>query len=186
MQSSARKIMRVLTEGAHGALIAGQVALTLILLAGPGGALQALARLTHTPLGHDSHNVLPVWIPLHDGVYTTLASHAEYFERVRAKLAEIPGVTETAISTNAVPPQNGSEMPFEIPRKPSSEQTMARVNVVGPGYFPTLRIPLVQGRVWTETENCNAAHVAVINQTIARVGFPDGDALGHSLKLPDG
>jgi hypothetical protein len=48
-----------------------------------------------------------------------------------------------------------------------------------------LRIPLAQGRIWDETENRNAAHLAVINQTMARQYFPRGDAIGHSLKLPE-
>ena len=59
------------------------------------------------------------------------------------------------------------------------------INFVSPGYFPILRIPLAQGRIWDEAENHNAAHVAVINQTMARLYFPDGDAIGHSLKVPD-
>jgi ABC-type antimicrobial peptide transport system permease subunit len=60
-----------------------------------------------------------------------------------------------------------------------------RVNFVSPGYFPVLRIGLEQGRIWDETENHNAAHVAVINQTMARTYFPDGDALGRSVRVPD-
>jgi uncharacterized membrane protein len=56
---------------------------------------------------------------------------------------------------------------------------------VNPAYFPVLRIPIAQGRIWDETENHNAAHVAVINQTMARLYFPNGDALGHSLRVPE-
>ena len=51
-------------------------------------------------------------------------------------------------------------------------------------YFPTLRIPLLQGRLWSEAENHEGAHVAVINQTMARLYFPNGDAIGHSIKVP--
>ena len=57
--------------------------------------------------------------------------------------------------------------------------------MVSPGYFPLLKIPLAQGRLWDETENHNAAHVAVINQTMAKLYFPNGDALGHSLRVPE-
>jgi hypothetical protein len=56
---------------------------------------------------------------------------------------------------------------------------------VNPAYFPLLRIPIAQGRFWDEAENHNAAHVAVINQTMARLYFPNGDALGHSLRVPE-
>ena len=185
MQSGTRRVAgSVRGRRSHGALIAGQIALTLILLAGAGGAMQAFVRLMHVPLGYDPHDVLPVWIPLHDGSYSTWAARAAYFDQVRAKLSEVPGVIEAAISSNATPPQNGAEMHYEILGKPSPEQAMARVNLVSPEYFSTLRIPLDQGRLWTQAENRNGAHVAIINQTMARLCFPNGDALGHSVKLP--
>ncbi len=56
---------------------------------------------------------------------------------------------------------------------------------VSPGYFPLLHVGIAEGRIWDETENHNAAHVAVINETMARRYFPNGDALGHSIKIPD-
>jgi uncharacterized membrane protein len=59
------------------------------------------------------------------------------------------------------------------------------VNFVSPGYFPLLRIPVAQGRIWDEAENHSAAHLAVINQTMAKLYFPNGDALGRSLRVPD-
>ena len=61
---------------------------------------------------------------------------------------------------------------------------MTSVNLVSPGYFAILRIPLLQGRIWNETENQNGAHIAVINRTLAQRYFPNGDAIGHSVKLP--
>jgi ABC-type antimicrobial peptide transport system permease subunit len=56
---------------------------------------------------------------------------------------------------------------------------------VGPRYFPLLHIPLQQGRLWNVTENQSCAHVVVVNRTFAQRYFPNGDALGHSLKLPE-
>jgi hypothetical protein len=58
------------------------------------------------------------------------------------------------------------------------------INFVSQGYFPVLRIPLLQGRLWNESENHAAAHVVVINQAMARLYFPKGDAIGHAIKLP--
>jgi hypothetical protein len=55
---------------------------------------------------------------------------------------------------------------------------------VGQAYFETLRIPLLRGRLWNESENHAAAHVVVINRTMAQLYFPNGDAIGHSIKLP--
>jgi len=61
---------------------------------------------------------------------------------------------------------------------------MTAVNLVSPGYFAILRIPLLQGRIWTETENQNGAHIAVINRTLAQRYFPNASAIGSSVKLP--
>lgn len=185
MQGSARRIAgSVHGRRTHGLLIAGQIALTMILLAGAGGAIQAFIRLMHAPLGFDPHNVLPIPIPLHDEEFTTWAERAPYFDRLRSSLAQVPGITETAISTNATPPENGSEMHYEILGRSTAQDASARVNLVSPEYFSTLRIPLDQGRLWTEPENREGAHVAIINETMARLLFPRGDALSHSIKLP--
>ena len=168
----------------HAVLIAGQIALTLLLLAAAGSATEGFVRMVHKPLGYDPHNAMSVGIPLQDGLYTTAAPRGAYFEQLRAKVAETPGVTMTAISENATPPSNGDDLPFEILGKPAGDEQIVSLNFVSPGYFPLLRIPLLQGRVWSEEENRDGAHVAVINQTLARRYFPNGDAIGHSVKLP--
>jgi predicted permease len=87
----------------QGALIAAQIALTLLLLAGAGSAIEGFARLLHTPLGYDPHNVMSVGVPIGENSYTTWAERAAYFEQLRTKVAETPGVTMAAISSNATP-----------------------------------------------------------------------------------
>jgi predicted permease len=185
MQSSTRKIAGgVRGRTTHNALIAAQIALTLLMLAGASAAMEGFLKLLHTPLGYDPHNIMSVGIPVHDGTYTTLAERKAYFEQLRARAATVPGVTMAAISSNATPPSNGADTQFEILGRPATEQQSARINFVSPEYFPALRIKLAQGRIWDETENHNAAHVVVINQTMAKQYFPNGDAIGHSLKVP--
>jgi predicted permease len=186
MQSSGRRIVGgTRSRAMNNALIGGQIALTLVMLAGAGAAMQGFLRLLHTPLGYDPHNVMSVGIPVHDGTYPTWAARSAYFEQIRNKVAEVPGVTMAAISSNATPPSNGWNTGIEILGKPAEDSQKVRVNFVSSGYFPVLRIPLAQGRLWDETENHNAAHVAVINQTMASLYFPKGDALGHALKVPE-
>jgi len=165
-------------------LIAAQIALTLLLLAGAGSAIEGFARLLHTPLGYDPHNVMSVGVPLGENSYTTWASRAAYFEQLRAKVAETPGVTMAAVSSNATPPRNGWIAKFEVKGKDPLEDQIASVNFVDPGYFPTLRIRLRQGRVWDETENHDGALIAVINATMAQHYFPKGNAIGQFIKVP--
>lgn len=185
VQSSARRVAgSVHGRRTHSTLIAGQVALTLLLLAGAGSAMKGFARLIHEPLGYDPHNVMAVGIPLHENSYRTWPARAAYFEQLRAKVAETPGVTTAAISTDATPPRNGWIMGIEILGKPVTHPPVGSINLISPEYFAALRIPLLQGRLWSATENSNSAHVAVINRTLAQRYFPNGNAIGHSLKMP--
>jgi predicted permease len=185
MQSNTRKMAgSARGRRTHNTLIAGQIALTILLLAGAGASMEGFVQLMRTPLGYDPHHVISVWIPLHENSNATWAARSAYFEQLRAKVADTPGVSATAISTNATPPRNGREMRFEILGRPILEQQTALINFAGQDYFPILHIPLLQGRLWNESENRNAAHLVVINQTMARLYFPNGDAIGHAIKLP--
>jgi hypothetical protein len=67
--------------------------------------------------------------------------------------------------------------------KPADEQQRGYVHLVDPEYFAALHIPLLQGRLWNATENHDAAHVALINRSLALRYFPNGDAIGHSIQL---
>lgn len=186
MQSGSRKIAgRLGGRASNDALVAGQIALTLLMLAGAGAAIQGFLRTMQRPLGYDPHNVMSVGIPIHDGSYKTWAERGTYFTELQKKAGSVPGVTMTAISSNATPPDNGWSTRIEFLGKAVSDEQNVRVNFVSPTYFPVLRIPLAQGRIWDDTENRNAAHLAVINQTLARRYFPAGDAIGHSLRVPE-
>src|SRR5579859_2384803 len=186
MQSSTRKIVGVVQGRlTHNVLIGAQTALTLLMLAGAGAAMQGFLHLMHTPLGYDPHNVMSVGIPVHDGTYPVWKARQAYFEELQNRTATVPGVTMAAMSSNATPPSNGWHTGVEILGEPRRDDLRVRINFVSPGYFPLLRIPLAQGRIWDESENHNAAHVAVINQTLARLYFPNGDAIGRSLRVPD-
>jgi predicted permease len=193
MQSGARRLAgSVRGRKAHSMLITAQVALTLLLLAAAGSSMKGFALLIHQPLGYDPHNVMSIAIPLRASSYGTWTARAAYFEQLREKVAETPGVITAAISTDATPPRNGWTMGFEVLGKPmapgagavfdSSGSEIGSVNLISPEYFACLRIPVLQGRIWSDAENNKGAHVAVINRTLAQRYFPNGDAIGHSLR----
>ena len=186
MQSGSRKIAgRLGGRTTNNMLIACQIALTLLMLAGAGASIQGFLRTMQRPLGYDPHNVMSVGIPVHDGTYKTWGERATYFDQLQKRTATVPGVIMTAISSNATPPNNGFETHIDFLGKTAQDDQKARLNFVSPTYFPVLRIPLAQGRIWSETENRNGAHVAVINETLARRYFRKGDAIGHSLRAPE-
>ncbi len=186
MQASTKKVMGgVRSKRIHNTLIAGQIALTLLLLASAGAAIQGFIKLEHTPLGYNPHNVMSVGIPVHDNTYTTWESRSTYFTQLRDRVAAMPEVKMAGLSTNATPPANGADNKFEILGKPAADDQHARLNFVSMEYFPVLQIPLLQGRLWDESETKRGARLAVVNQTLAKLYFPQGDAVGHQIRTPN-
>jgi len=186
MQSSARKMTAdVKGRHMHTGLIAGQMALTLLLLASAGAAMQAFVHMMHIELGYDPHNVMSVGIPVHDNTYTTWQARATFFEQLKQKIASMPEVVSAGISTNATPPNNGWELRFEISGKPTEEQQRAALNFVGPEYFSVLHEPLLQGRIFDQAETARGDRVAIISKTMAQRFFPNGDAVGSQLRVPE-
>jgi predicted permease len=96
----------------------------------------------------------------------------------------MPQVAMAGISTNATPPSSGWRQNIEIMGNTASEKPEVRVNFVSPEYFPLLKIPLAQGRLWDHAETMRGAPLAVINQTMAKQYWPNGDAIGHQLRIP--
>jgi predicted permease len=183
MQSGARTVAgSIRGRRSHNMLLASQVALTLLLLAAAGSAMKGFTQLIHLHLGYDPHNVVAVRVPLRENSYRTWSARSAYFEQLREKVAETSGVTTAAISTDATPPQNGWIFWVDVLGKPVNDSLMVSVNLTSPQYFAALRVPLLQGRIWSDAENSKAAHLCVINRTLAQRYFPNGDAIGHSLK----
>jgi predicted permease len=186
MQASMKKLTGgVRGKRTHNALIAGQIALTLLLLASAGAAIQGFLRLNRIHLGYNPHNVMSVGIPVHENTYTTWEKRAAYFDELLQKVAAMPEVVSAGLSTNATPPNNGFDNKFEILGKPVPSEQRARLNLISPEYFPVLQMPLMAGRIWDQSETRRGAKVAVINETMARLYFPEGDAVGHQIRMPD-
>ena len=167
----------------HRVMVAVQVALTLLMLTAAGAAGKGFLRLANADLGYDPQNTMSLPIPVHDGTYQTWKERSEYFERLRAAVAAMPQVVSAGISTNATPPSNGGDTAIEILGSGALEKPIARSNFVSPEYFSLLQIPLAQGRLWTRDEIMRGAPLAVINQTMARQYWPNGDAIGRQFRF---
>jgi predicted permease len=196
LESARREINHVIQAGTHKmagsvrgkrmhtGLIAGQIALTLLLLTAAGAAIQGFSRMMQRPLGYDPHYVMSVGIPVHENTLNAWAERAVYFTQLRERVAVTPGVISAGISSNATPPSNGWTQPFEILGKTGAEQQEARANFVSPEYFTILHIPLIEGRLWEQSEVSRGATLALVNQTFVRRYFPGEDVLSRSVRLP--
>ena len=186
MQDSGRRVAGSAgAKRAHRTLVAAQVALTLLLLTVAGAAAKGFLRLVNADLGYDPHNTISLPIPVHDNTHMSWEDRSQYFENLRAKIATMPQVVDVGISTNATPPDNGRDTRFEIHGSAAAEKPEARLNMVSPEYFSVLRIPLAQGRLWDHAETMRGAPYAVINQTMARQYWPNGNAIGQRIHIPD-
>ncbi len=186
MQGSGRRVAgSSQAKRAHSTMVAAQVALTILLLTAAGAAGKGFLRLVKTNLGYDPHSTMSVPIPVHENTHGTWKDRSEYFEQIRTRIAAIPEVVDAGISTNATPPSNGSDQRFEIFGSAAAEKPEARLNFVDREYFPVLHIPLIQGRLWDRPEIVRGATLAVVNQTMARQYWPNGNVIGQQLRIPN-
>ncbi len=185
MQGSGRRVAgSTNAKRAHNALVATQVALTILMLSGASAAAKGFLHLVHAHLGYDPHFAMSVPIPVHENTHGAWKDRAEYFDQLRVRMAGMPEVVSAGISTNATPPSNGRTQQFEIFGSASGEKPEALVNYISGEYFPVLRIPLVQGRIWDHAETMRGAPVAMINQTMARQFWPSSNPVGQQLRIP--
>jgi predicted permease len=168
------------------AFVIAQVALSVVLLIGAGLFIRALQRSASINPGFDSHGVELASLDLAQAHYTSLTGPPfvrELLERVR----QLPGVEAATIAT--VPP-GGFEVGREALAIPGSTSsgTPAFVsvdwNVVEPGYFATLRTPIVAGRDFSTTDRNGAEPVAIVSEAAARQFWPEQDAVGRYLLQP--
>jgi predicted permease len=169
----------------HLLLVVSQVAFAVLLLAAALAAVRTLIGLYKTTLGYEPKNVLVVGLPLMEGSYPSWSQRITYYDQIRQQLAGIPEVSSVAITTQQLPPVSRYASNFTILGQSNQPEQTTTVEQVSKEYFPTLRIPLLQGRIWSEAETLHGAHVAVINQAMARRYWPNGDALGKTIKIPN-
>ena len=185
MQAGTRRLTgSVKGRRMHTALIAGQIALTLLLMTAAGAAIQSFIRMNTIPLGYEPQHAMSVVIPIKENAHTTWADRGRFFAELRDKIAATPGVLSAGISGNATPPDSGFTLPVEILGKPAAQAQEAHVEFVGPEYFSTLQIPFVTGRVWDQSEIARGAALVLVNQAFVRHYLSGADAVGHSVRVP--
>ena len=108
-----------------------------------------------------------------------------YIEQIRDKIASVPGISTVAVGADATPPYAGVSCgSFEIDGTGDREQPQARVMLVDQRYFATLRISLLQGRIWNTDENNRGDFIAVVNHAFATRYLSSSNAVGRQLRIP--
>lgn len=168
-------------------LVVVEVALAVVLLASSGLMIRSLGKLLAVNPGFDATNVLTLRLSLPPGSFAP-DSMPGFYDEVQRAIAAVPGVEQVALAD--CPPLNngcnGTIMTF--PDRPQSASGNAQVGVhwVSPGWFRTLRVPLVRGRAFTEADRLGAPRVVLINETAARTYFPGEDPIGRRVAVYQG
>ena len=169
LTATVRTTAGVESRRAHHLLLAAQIALTVLLLAGTGATVRVLIGLYRTSLGYDPHNVIIASIHLPENSYTKWADRFTFYERVRNQVADVPQVESIALASNSgIPPESGQQSVVEVPGQDTTGGATAILQRISADYFATMRLPLLRGRVWSDSESAGTPHVAVVNQTMAR------------------
>jgi len=187
LTSTTRTTTAVESRRAHHLLLAAQIALTVLLLAGTGAAVRGLIALYRTSLGYDPHNVIIARVNLPENGYREWAGRAAFYERLRTAMAGVPQVQSVALATafSGMPPRSGNRALVEAPERDVPGDEGPILQRISGRYFATMRIPLVEGRAWSDSEGAGTPHVAVINQAMARQRWPDESPIGRRVRIPE-
>jgi predicted permease len=186
LTATVRTTAGVESRRAHHLLLAAQIAVTVLLLAGTGAAVRVLIGLYGTSLGYDPHDVIVATINLPDNTYMEWAGRATFYERLRDRVAKVPQVESVALATySGIPPQSGERSVVDVPGRDTPGDEAPIVQRISADYFSTMKIPLIRGREWSDSESGGTPHVAVVNQTMARAWWPDESAIGRRVRMPD-
>jgi predicted permease len=165
-------------------LVVVEVALSLVLLVGAGVMMHTFVKLADADLGFDPTNILVARLPFPKGQYTTAAEKQQFFSALLQRLYALPGVV-AATETSTLPPYGGIGTTIDIPGKVHTDDWRAIFQVCSEGYFPTLGLRLMRGRLFSSVEVNDARKVAVINQTLATKYFGQDDPIGREIKIND-
>ena len=218
LQASRRQFVQAMNDGGRmsaepgrrrlgAALVAAEVALALVLMVGTGLMLKSFIRLVSVDPGFSSQNVLVASLALPAPRYPKPEQSRRFFDELLERIRSVPGV-ESAGGTTNLPLQAGDNwMPFAIegrPAQPPGQESNAPFRVVTPDYFRTLRIPLREGRFFSEAdarisvpvirwydaqpypanfEKPQAAPVAIISDAMAHQYWPNEDPIGRRFRL---
>ena len=188
-------------------LVAGEIALTLVLLVGTGLLLRSFHRLQQVNAGFSTEHVLSFRLDLSPQKYDKEDQRIAFFQSLQEKLKALPGVQEVGLASQVPLRSNGWQPQFAIegqPPLPPSERPSMDLTAASPEYFRTMGIPLLRGRYFTEQDNrehlrghnlsalsdterwAAGLNVTIVDEGFARRYWPNEDPIGKRVILPWG
>jgi len=177
-------------RGVQAAFVAAEIGLALVLLSGAGLLIRSLEKVWAVNLGFDPAGILTCKVSFAPENLSSSPKAIETIRELTTKVSSIPGANSVAIALGGLPFELDSEAPVWRDDKPKPERLagwpLTVSYIVGPGYFDTMRIPRIRGRLFTERDNESALPVAVIDENLANDMFAGEDPVGKALDFGAG
>ena len=186
LQEGSRQGVGGRRERLRSMLVMAETAMSLVLLVSCGLLVRALLRLENTDPGFRAENVLTLETALPEPKYDATARRVEFYQHVLSGVRALPGVVSAGYTSFLPMKIQGGIWPVTLPGQPKNVDRafhQASLRFVTPGYFETMRIPLLRGRSVSESDTVNSQYVAVVSESFARQYWPDQDPLGRQFNF---
>jgi putative ABC transport system permease protein len=167
-----------------GALVVGEVALSLMLLVGASLMIRTLFAIQTMDLGFQPDRILTIRIPLSDKRYPDAAKRNAFLAELLRRTAPLPGVAAVGINLG-IHPFGSMDAPVEITGNSRQDTRPVLIHHINESYTKVMSIGLVQGRGLDEHDVASGAHVALVNQAFVRRYLSERDSLGRLVGIPD-
>jgi putative ABC transport system permease protein len=164
------------------AVVVLEIALSLTLLVTAGLLMRSFVALREVHLGLQPDHILVARLPLPVERYKTADQITGFYRPLLARLKALPGVV-AASETSTLPPYGGIGSDIEIPGKTHQEKWNAMFQLCSEGYFDVLKIKLLDGRTFTESEVYGARKLAVVNQTLVKKYLGNDNPIGREVRI---
>ena len=167
----------------RGALVAAEIALSLVLLLGAGLLMRSFVSLVQVDLGFDPRNLVLMSVAFAPGDYETRADRHRFYSQALQRIASLPGVEAATVTTDVPPVGGGYTSRIDIPGESTDERSTAHVQFCTEGYFRTVGIGFLRGHGLSDVAADEVPRTAVVNRTLAATYFGADDPLGKLIVL---
>lgn len=168
------------------ALVAGEMALALVLLIGAGLMVKSFWKLQAVDAGLRPEGVLTIRLSLPEEIYKKDSDIEGFWSNLQRRAGSLPGVEAVGVVTGLPPIRsiNANDTTIEgfVPTKGGPIQNVDYYQAVSAGYFEMMGVPLIEGRTFTASDGAESPPVVVINEAMARIFYPGRSAVGQRLK----
>jgi predicted permease len=164
------------------AVVALQMALCVVLLVAAGLLVQTLRNLEHIPLGFSTEGLAVFGVKPH---IESVPQGVAFYQELQSKLRVLPGVESVAVMEERIGSgwsnNNWMRVDGKLPAGGNGEANIVRSNVVGPDFFHTIGVPVLEGREFTAADTPTSPHVGIINELFAKRFLPGMNPIGHTI-----